>query len=61
MLDLADPDRSSTISTMVDAIVDILLDDNHFDRASLPTEIIIDAVELIIDRVQVKKWKQNDD
>ncbi|MCP4440513.1 MAG: ion transporter, partial [Aureispira sp.] len=37
MLDLADPDRSSTISTMVDAIVDILLDDNHFDRASLPT------------------------
>lgn len=60
MLDLADPEKSATISTIVNAIIDILLDDKHFDRASLPTEIIIDAVELIISRVQVKKWKQND-
>lgn len=59
ILDLADPEKGTTISTAVDAIIDILLDNHHFDRTSLPTEIILDAVELIISRVQVKKWKLN--
>lgn len=57
--DASNPEHEKTLSIIIDSLFEILLQQELY-HTEIGKEVILDSIDLIIDRVKVKNWKRND-
>ncbi|MCH2045281.1 MAG: ion transporter [Saprospiraceae bacterium] len=56
----ANGEDSRLIEIIVEGVFDLLVREENFTKEALPTELITESIDLIIRRVNVKKWKEGE-
>jgi hypothetical protein len=57
--DTANPDNQKVLELGVNSLIEVLLEQQKIPNRAIGNEIIMESIDIIIERVQVQKWKGN--
>ncbi len=57
ILDASNPEHEKTLSVIIDSLLEVLLQQELY-HTDIGKDVILDSIDLIIDRVRVKNWKR---
>lgn len=58
--DASDSDSEEMMSLILESILEVLLEQQTIKESALATEIILESIDLIVDRVNIKQWKHTE-
>ena len=57
ILDLSAKENQAMVALITESILEVLLQDQSSQSTNLTNEMLIESIDLIVKRVQIKQWK----